>query len=558
MPETTSDTASPNRERQQLSRRTLVKGAAWAVPAVAVAATVPLAAASGTCTASVIGNPSPFPPCDTIPAGTWTVHVDRNTSKVSWVTITLPAGFSFAGGASSASVQTDSSGNADVPEITVVSVAAGSYSATVTTDCASTGALLVIPVGVRSSKVDEVWGSYEYGDASDRNIVQRSTDAAATTGGISGNNWGTTYAAVVSASGTVLYWSAHAENPTTVPASPDFANGSTVSPTELSTVTRATLVSTYSTNTTSGGASSAAVGGVAASESAIWQWYASTPTATPTVLSVTLPAGTTVSDVQAHAGYCYALTSGGVYYWPTATSGSAAITPTLIVLPSGVTGPVTQMSSYYDALPSSGPQTSYYTGVVAVVGDSGNLVVAAPGKSQPPGTFATVRTGGTGSSAVSGVKYVGAGSGGLAALTTNGDLYTYNPYSAGGVSSRSWTRRAQNVSSVSVWGYSQYFGGAYVVNGTVTEMFGLNGYTSQSVAGMNGKTITKTFSSDGSYIALASDGTVWVWFGNLDNVPSPSALSIPLTTKAADLGVWGYHNSNYFGGAYVIELPSSC
>lgn len=79
--------------RAGVTRRTIVKGAAWSLPVVAVAVAAPMAAASG----ETVSGPSPTPSGVCSPVGNFTITVARNGQPVGGasVTVTLPAGFSW-------------------------------------------------------------------------------------------------------------------------------------------------------------------------------------------------------------------------------------------------------------------------------------------------------------------------------------------------------------------------------------------------------------------------------------------------------------------------------
>ncbi|NRD09139.1 hypothetical protein [Rathayibacter agropyri] len=101
-------------------RRTIVKGAAWTVPVVAVAVATPAAAASKTPTLAFTLAKYTGKGCDTIKG----VQVKRTTDgstadpgKV--VTVTLSGGYTFADGTTSYSGTTDASGLITLPNIKV-------------------------------------------------------------------------------------------------------------------------------------------------------------------------------------------------------------------------------------------------------------------------------------------------------------------------------------------------------------------------------------------------------------------------------------------------------
>ena len=94
-------------------RRTIVKGAAWSVPVIAAAMAVPMASASG----EGISGTSPIPSGVCSAVGDFTVSVTTNGSATAGVlvSVTLPSGLSWSGGASNPKTFiTDASGTATI------------------------------------------------------------------------------------------------------------------------------------------------------------------------------------------------------------------------------------------------------------------------------------------------------------------------------------------------------------------------------------------------------------------------------------------------------------
>ncbi|MBF4461350.1 MULTISPECIES: hypothetical protein [unclassified Rathayibacter] len=101
-------------------RRTLVKGVAWTLPAVAVATATPAAAASGTPTLRFTQNSYTGQGCSTITG----VQVRRTTDGTTpdpgkTITVTLTDGYTFSDGSTSHSATTDSNGLITLPAISV-------------------------------------------------------------------------------------------------------------------------------------------------------------------------------------------------------------------------------------------------------------------------------------------------------------------------------------------------------------------------------------------------------------------------------------------------------
>ncbi|KZX19835.1 hypothetical protein [Rathayibacter tanaceti] len=103
-----------------MHRRTLVKGAAWTIPVVAMATATPAAAASVTPTLAFVNGPYTVDSCGKLNNVTLRLTTDGTTADPSKpVTVTLPAGFTWADGSSAPrSFTTDSNGRVVLPTIT--------------------------------------------------------------------------------------------------------------------------------------------------------------------------------------------------------------------------------------------------------------------------------------------------------------------------------------------------------------------------------------------------------------------------------------------------------
>lgn len=112
-----------------VSRRNVIKGAAWSVPVIAVAAATPMAAASGQRTLTW-GQIPPIAACETTTATTVTLVDASGPISGETVTITLPAGLKWSDTASaSKTFTTDASGVVQVDGI-VSTGRAGGYTLT--------------------------------------------------------------------------------------------------------------------------------------------------------------------------------------------------------------------------------------------------------------------------------------------------------------------------------------------------------------------------------------------------------------------------------------------
>lgn len=146
---------SPTRLRAVPSRRALIGAAAWALPVVTVAATVPAVAASGAAL-SFSATAYQAPACASIIGAT--VRADARGSGAPGVAVTLQlsGGFAFDGGSASTTVVTGSDGTAACGDIhvpsggavgTITASAAGAASATAALSATPDGRVLFVPRG---------------------------------------------------------------------------------------------------------------------------------------------------------------------------------------------------------------------------------------------------------------------------------------------------------------------------------------------------------------------------------------------------------------------------
>ena len=106
------------RPSKSVGRRTVLAGAAWTVPAVALAAAAPAHAASGLMLAF---DKTSYPAvgCSTVTGITLTLMNGTSPAQSKGVTVTLPAGFAFLSGGTTVNGVTDANGVYVVPGISV-------------------------------------------------------------------------------------------------------------------------------------------------------------------------------------------------------------------------------------------------------------------------------------------------------------------------------------------------------------------------------------------------------------------------------------------------------
>lgn len=106
---------------RDLPRRTLIAGAAWTIPAIALASATTAHAASGTLSLSFNSVSYTGTLCSPIAGAAVTASVDNVPAPGRTVTATLSSGYSFANGATTYSGVTGSDGKLTLPDIKVVS-----------------------------------------------------------------------------------------------------------------------------------------------------------------------------------------------------------------------------------------------------------------------------------------------------------------------------------------------------------------------------------------------------------------------------------------------------
>lgn len=356
----------------------------------------------------------------------------------------------------------------------------------------------------------------------------------ATVGSISGdqaNSSGGSNAAVLVAGGLVRYWGRNVGAAQNAPGALQHGGANVANMTFVDAST-----SLEDGNNSTGGVATGATG------TEVYRWFRTgTGVGDPVVAKVTGISGTVIA-AESNDGFSYVLTTAGLYYWGNATSGTT-VNATLI----GGTAGATAISTF------GVRETSFLHGG-AVLFANGTIRQWTNGH-----TLTTV------AGAPTGIAQVEANSGAIIVRTASGDPWTSGAalgFSSGGTA---WTRRARNVAAFASWAIRNYVGGLYITStGTIMQFHASTRIPSISVdyvfraeaktGDATGKAITKVFASDGTYLALASDGGVYAWGGNLDNGTRGNPKLVP-SDNVIDLNVWGYHPTagSYYGGGYVIE-----
>ncbi|QHC68254.1 hypothetical protein GSU68_17870 [Rathayibacter sp. VKM Ac-2759] len=130
----------------EVQRRTLVQGAAWTIPVVAVATGAPFAAASGTPTLAFVNGPYAATACQPLGSVILEATTDGTTPAVNeTVMVTPPAGFTWSDDGTSAPrpFQTDATGQVTVTGLTA-GPSNGSYALSASTSSASDSASVVV------------------------------------------------------------------------------------------------------------------------------------------------------------------------------------------------------------------------------------------------------------------------------------------------------------------------------------------------------------------------------------------------------------------------------
>ncbi|RLP77801.1 hypothetical protein D9V32_00245 [Mycetocola tolaasinivorans] len=120
---------------------------------------------------------------------------------------------------------------------------------------------------------------------------------------------------------------------------------------------------------------------------------------------------------------------------------------------------------------------------------------------------------------------------------------------------------AQNAVEVAAWGIRSggnekaYTGGVILVeNGSIIEFLQEDGKSMKSkIVPGELENVTRVFAADGSYLALDANGSVFRWTGNADStITKPSKVAVPAMT---DIFHYGYHTPNWWAG-YVVGIAA--
>jgi hypothetical protein len=510
-----------------LSRRTIVKGVAWAVPVITLTVAAPAAAASGVFGLTATrGNIGGFEACDTIPAGTIVFLATINGAHVGAgerVVVTLPSGFTFVGGSTQKTLLTDASGLVSVPAV-IVGTVAGAYA--IGASYAGLPAQTFFAVTAGSG---QMWAFANTGSASQIGALSTALTGSSPDANIGGNY-------VVRPDSSIGYWGSA-------------TNGTAPGPKTLATSSGPL---TAVTKLRAWGSLAGSSGGMALSGSTLYQWGPTGGGATPLAKAVTGLSGTII-DFDAHLGSSYVLTTAGLYYW------GSYFGETSVKGPVAGTAGATELSTWGSEVPGIG------SGGAVIIGGK----VYSWGNTKPP-RLALIP------GAPSGVLKVGSTQSGTIMLTDRGDFWTAGAaYSSspGGTGAR---LRISNVADFDTWGAQgagvAYMGGAAILaNGSVVEFDAsgqsgsANVFRTQTVAGLHNVTITKVSASDGVYSGLASNGRVYRWTGNLDggNGAVTAAAQVPNLPSVIDWSAWGLHdtrsgNGNFTGGGIAVVGSQTC
>ncbi|MFC6153002.1 hypothetical protein [Nocardioides yefusunii] len=238
------------------------------------------------------------------------------------------------------------------------------------------------------------------------------------------------------------------------------------------------------------------------------------------------------------------------------------------------TGPTTLAHAWGHHRKAQGGSTAIVTsyGVVSVVG--ANLVHVRDAGSAVPSSATTAQVGSFGPAHSShalptghgaAVKVQGTDSG-VVVLFADGSLHTFDTQDA----PLAWTERARGVADFSAWGYqtnSRYLGGTWITtDGRARRFIVPNGagtfvaFPVTDSAGVELTDIRRVEASDGTYLGLKADGTVYGWAGNGNNTMSDATVlttaeNVPVSS--VDIAVWGFHDvtvasTQYTGGGLVL------
>lgn len=542
-------TPSPLGSPQQtpLTRRSVIRTGAWGAPVVSLAAAAPAFASSSTWELTpIITLPAPtLTACRPSPANAFQfrVTVDGQTAPAGTpVTFTLPEYLTFTDGSRTAIALVRADGSVDLPTVTATG-AAGTYTvlASVGEGPGRANATLSIVVRPAVGQVVEIHRSIGDAGTAATFATQEVVGVLAAVGSIMGDQattnstTGGANAAVISG-GSVRLWGRNIGAPTTAPLTLTH-NGAAV--------TGTTLVGTWTSIAVGDNTTGGVTAGSRSGTNAVYQWFNDgTSSADLKVARVTGVTGTILratSDRQRS----YVATTTGLFSWATVTDGSDVAATQVLT-----TTAIADLDSY--GYTWSG--TTYVGGVVAT--STAVWTLNASGATTPLTLPAGVTT----------VARVTRTSGTLMLLDGAGNLWSRGTASK---DASTWTLRATDVASFSQWGFTDtYAGGLWITNaGTAFKFFATSAVGSTSwpapeavltPAGAPLTGVTKTFSSDGTYMLLTSDGTVHLSGGNLDNKGRTHANPLTLATggvpvEVSDLNVWGHRlGGSYYGGGYVL------
>lgn len=527
-----------------VSRRTVVKGAAWAAPVIALAVAAPLAAASQADYSLVATATSlQVERCDTLGAITVSLYRDGDlgTGVAETVTVTLPAGFEFTDGATTKTYSVDAAGTLTIPagSIRAVPNAAGSYpialswnperrpesqqtaqllfevtsttAPTIFLERAGTGANAGVTATDLVAKYPDVYDNVQAAYAAEQfNVVALGDGSVVAFGSLTGR------------------WSSQA--------------GTIAEPRVLLASGGSTITHLASWSDRNDGAGNAATHGGAlaiAADGTVTRWYKQ-PGSNVSQVTVTGTLGGTVQDIYPTDRGYYIHTSTALYW--VSTSGN---NPSLTNITGNVsTASITQMDVWGDGISqSSGAWVLTSSGQVyqSTTGSTFTQVSGLPGSTSDP------------------IRRIGAHDRYRFVLTESGQLYRQYDTS-------SWSLVASNVRGFDSWARSNgndHYSGVSVIgaDGSVTVQMWLNGsslgtpYTIPSST-FGGSAPAQVYAEDGIYSALSSDGKLYGWTGNPDNPNAPSGVTAQGGSTFTDAQIWGWHagSSRYYGGGFASPV----
>lgn len=589
-----------------VGRRTVIRGAAWSVPAISLASAAPAFATSGQGTYRISETTRSVADRTLLrcgaypsPAVAFTVTSSRaisSTAADDRLMVTLPAGLVWLDGTPAAAPRPVAAPNTPV--------GAGGVATTVVTipgirAVAATGAYVITATFRGQTAQQTVWVTVTEGTYRQITRAQGGPDTAAAfslagvnvaqtkasaisgdqTAGSAGAN-----AAVVLTNGTARIWGARTGDTATEPTTLAYA-GTTLG--SLAFVDSWTSTAWGANDTVARPAGADSAGGAVAQASTsgaagVWAWFRD-PSATGTTAEQTtrrplrvarvtgLPTGAAVRALWSHAGMSYVLLQGqGVYQWSSFLPNpgtNTTVAATRMTSTAGATlantwgkhrPPATGGGSVatHGGAALVGRTLRVWSQSVATAGTTGTVAALAPATDTTEVALPTE---------VGVVTRIEATDSGILLLDDQRRLWTYNTQDG----ANSWRQRLEGVADFSVWGHVtnlRYIGGTAIdTAGRVTQFFIDNAWKTAPVVGAGNAPltgITRVESSDGTYLALRWDGTLYGWNGNIDNSGRTSASVLSGVTEAlqgatsVDIGVWGFHHTTgarrYNGGGYIF------